>query len=777
MMETVWVLQAMKCQTSPDYPLLRYGDANKRLAINFGGDGGFLHQFSSALLFWQDDATSCAAMDMSLVNGDKLNVFGSWSIIWPFFLTLCFSQFMETLSCALQGRQLMPETGMTIFEHSLAFAECEAMMNQALGFGFFGSSKPDTPSAPSRGESSSSQTVLLTRSMILKRLNVPSEVLLIALISCLSHLSSSILAVTGHRNRFRLVNTGIWAMCYMAAFFWSFIRVISDPVESAANDLGILRFPTVCIIGFIPHLLILAGITVCAIIYGFALFFTALSLPPDAPRNPSLKERFTIAFNNLQANVQFSSASSIKLNWQEDFYTNLLRAGFNVLTAASEAVYLNEGSKIRISPMTWLEEKRTEELARMMPGRRKLPAELLGEQIAKGLEFEDRQTSNSQSGFANERKSKAATGIDGANARGAETGLGLNDRQGRWHLTVSFIKGIFTLFVKTIARVLIVLLEKLGIESIPLFLRLTAHQTGRGGLKIKKLPRKKELGFWVLSDEGNLKQATDRDAVDVELETRRRFQELGGVRSDDAVDEAVDANLYNWWKSGGWWGEQDASGEYQAREEEDDTTSMISMSTAASEGEWTDDEEAGRRTPTKNNPFPERESASPEPTFSMSDLARLLDPKTAQDREEAQMLSRHLQSERPMTRSQYRRRITYEKARVLPIARHGTGNGPPAGFVSEVEEEEALERYILERRDQERKKAAKSGSWDSGAAGMGSSGPQCVVCQSSPRVIIAWPCGCLSICDDCRVGVATRNFSNCLCCRTNVTAYSRLFVP
>lgn len=274
--QTFGVLQAMKCQTSPQYPLYRYGDPEKHLTINFGGDGGFLYRLSSKLLFWTDDAACCAALDMSLIDNDRLSVMGSYSILWPLFLTLCFSQFVETLICALQGRQPMAETGMTTFEHSLAFAECEAMISNALGLGFFSSSKSESASGSARADTSASSGPLLTKSMVLRRLNVPSEVLLIAFISCLSHLSSALLAVSGQRNHLRLINTGIWAFCYMGAFAWSLARVLSDPIDDD-DDLGILRFPTVCIIGFIPHILILVGISMCGIIYGTALFVTALS--------------------------------------------------------------------------------------------------------------------------------------------------------------------------------------------------------------------------------------------------------------------------------------------------------------------------------------------------------------------------------------------------------------------------------------------------------------------------------------------------------------------
>ena len=280
------ILQTLKCQTSPDYPLLRYGDPNKNLAINFGGDGGFVHHFSSSLLFWKSDAECCRAMNMSLQDDKFLDVMGSFSLLWPLFLTLCFSQFIETLNCALQGRQPLPETGMTTFEHSLAFAESEAMLTNALGLSIFGPADSTSRSNADVSDASDISSVLLTKSMVLQRLNVPSEVLLIALISCLSHISSAVLAITGRRHQLRLVNTAIWAMCYMTAFCWSLVNALSSPL--GPHDLGIIRFPTVCIIGFIPHMLIILGIMVCSLIYGVALLLNPMRRQILPSRSASL---------------------------------------------------------------------------------------------------------------------------------------------------------------------------------------------------------------------------------------------------------------------------------------------------------------------------------------------------------------------------------------------------------------------------------------------------------------------------------------------------------
>ncbi|KAK0845061.1 hypothetical protein LTR03_007743 [Friedmanniomyces endolithicus] len=744
------VLQALRCQTSPQFPQLRYGDPLKQLAIDFAAEGGFLYKLSSVLLFWQDDASCCAARSMSLtaLDGNKSALRGSMSLLFRFFLTLCSSQLFETLSCALQGKQPVPETGMTIFEHSLAFAECEAMISSALGFGLFGLPKLD-----STGQATGQ---LLSRTEILQRLNVPPEVLLVCLISCFSHISSATLAITGLRDKVRLVNTAIWACCYMSSFVWSFAKVITRPVESV-TDLGVLRFPTVCIIGFTPHLLILVGTLVCGTIYGLALLVTAMSVPEDVAQGMSIAQRFGWAYRNLQANVQFSASSSITIKMSEDFYTTLLKVGFNVLTAASEAVYLNEGSRIKIAQMTWLEQKRIDELGAGLEKRRTLavPSELLGDGIARGVDFVDSQNSAiGYSPYARERKSQSVKGRhpDAVRPGELDNGLGITQRRNRMQLTFDFIAGIFWLVTGVQAQIVLRMLGKLGIEQRPAWLLKAAGTT-----KVQRRPsvdaatvRETKRDFWMVGPTGNL-MLPDNDEIDVEAETRKRLQRAGNYAGEESLSEQV----YDWWRGGGWFGTADQSGEYEARDMDDDVTSMVSMSTNASTTS-DDGNESGRRTPTQHDPYGDREDTpAVDGSLDMTVLSRLLNPQSAAEREEARILSYSLTSSRPVTRSQYRRNQDRSRAKLLNGLR---GSTQPS---SENQDEEDLEQFILAQRSKTQSKAAKTGStWDTGAAGLGASGPKCVVCQSTPRV-----------------GLAARNYTKCICCRTDIAAYSRLYVP
>jgi hypothetical protein len=774
--QLIIVLEALRCQTSPDFALLRYGDPLKSISLDFGGDDDFLYKLSSTLLFWKDDAACCAARNMSIpaLDGDTTQLRGSMSLLFVFFLTLCASQLFETLACALQGRQPVPETGMTIFEHSLAFAECEAMISSALGFGFFGTPRSNDGPTPS---SSDTTGPLYTRAEILQRLNVPPEVLLVCLISCFSHLSSALLAVGGLREKVRLFNTGIWACCYMSAFVWSFARIFMSPIESV-NDLGVLRFPTVCVVGFIPHLVILVGILLCSAMYGIALVLTACNVPDEVASGMSFRQRFGWAYQNLQANVQFSQASAIRIKMSEDFYTTLLKVGFSVLTAASEAVYLNEGSRIHVAQMTWLERKRIDEFAVRSESRKRspVPPELLGEEIAKGVDFVDHENATfGKSPYARERKSRPkGSEVERANAAEIDSGLGIKQKRSRMHLTGDFMIGIFWLSISLQAHLVLDTLRRLGISSRPGWLLKAAGLTDDPGKMNPIRPDKaaENLQFWMLGPDGDLGLPRDRN-VDVEAEMRRKHQRTGTYSTEEALGE----NVYSWWRSGGWFGDVDDSGQYQPQltDDDDDTTSMISMSSNASVADdWSDvEEESGRRTPTQRDPYADRSRQATPSTDGGLDvnlLSMLLNPQSAAERDEARLLSYSLQADRPMTRAQFRRTTDRQQAQLLrsSAAVHGSSD----------DEERDLEQFILMQRSKGKAKASQAtGSWENGGEGMGEGGPQCVVCQTTPRTVLVWPCGCLSMCDDCRVGLAARNYTKCICCRTDVAAYSRLYVP
>ncbi|KAJ5097978.1 hypothetical protein N7532_004979 [Penicillium argentinense] len=774
------LLRGIRCQTAPSYSIMRYGHPGKPLAFDYAPGGGTLHWLSSSILSWESDEQACSAVQMGRAAGTSDIPFGTFSLLWPVFLRLCLSHFVETLSCALHGKPVMTETGMSIFEHSLAFAEAESMISKSIGLGIFGLPKQNPLHAGATEDAPVSPLRLLTRAQVLDRMNVTPELLLIALISCCNSLTSHALDVIGKQSRYRLFNTAFWGLCYMTVMLWG---LESGPPVSA--ETGVLKFPTVCTIGFIPHMLVFVGIIACFNIYALALTITAFSLPSEEAQPISIRERFALAHENMQGANQIRS---IRINRHEDFYTTLLRVGYVALTAASEAVFLNEGKVIIARSMTWLERDR---LAEIEASRQRNSSygdwsdqsqESLFDAVSySGFDLPE-QSSSWESGYNREKKIEKSKNGSRAMRPHAEVG-GVGVVQGSlrfWHV-ISFFRSIFWLVLRWMAYGANRALDRMGITARPQWLKRLL------GTRENKGPGRKSssnLDFWILTEEGELELPANHE-FDVELEMRKRERcnQSEWERNDE---RRLDDRLYGWWKFGGSWGDQDHTSDYNPSvADDDDTTSMVSMSTHTSEDDWQDEEEYGRRTPTQTDPYPSfsRESTPfQDPVLDMGQLARLLDPRDRESREEARILAAHLtpggDSARIMTRSQYRQQVERQRSHVLFSSRlqMASQSANDRHKPTAEEESEVLEKLILSCRS-ETISSPDPNTWKSGAMGLGENGPPCVVCQTNPRSIITWPCRCLCICEDCRVSLAMNNFGSCVTCRQEVSGFMRLWVP
>ncbi|KAI4143010.1 MAG: hypothetical protein LQ340_007133, partial [Diploschistes diacapsis] len=714
-------LRAMRCQTSPDFSFRRYGKHNQSIALDFAGEDGFFHRLSSLLLFWESEEASCLSIQMIPTKDNPTQAFGSLSLLWPAFLAFCFSHLIETLSCAVEGRAAATETGMTLFEHSLAFAEAEAMVGTQISLPLAKVSSQIGKLLESKREAGD-PILLPLKGIILSRFNTPPEVLLMALISCLDNLSSHILGVLGIQSKYRLLNTAIWGLCFMSSFMWGFFTMNLDS--------GLFRFPTVCVVGFIPHILILAGICFCGCVYSIALVLSVLSPPEGTPGSLTIRERFQLAHQNMQANAQLSG---LRLRWHEDFYTALLRIGFSALMAASEAVFLNEGKHINVGQWTWLEEDRMNDVLRSrhvgMEGKVAFEQSSSGDQDGNFL-----KQPRWRSGYSQERTTKTFKGKSIGSGPRNQEGIGAFQRSARYVLAFNFLTKIFWLTIGWTILTVDKLLSSFGLTWRPAWMRkmLPIPKGGIQSGRASETSTLKELEFWILSDDGELSLPHDGN-VDVEQETKKRLRAVNPSWGQEQ-EAQLDSRLYSWFTHGGWWGERDSSGDYRPSTPEDDTTSVVSASTATSDSEWESDL-PGRRTPTLADPYPSTAHANHDTTLDAARLAQLLNPCTLEERDEARMLAAHLANSKPLTRSQYSRLSNSESARLLTSTKYRPANfrpSDPSGKLTPVEEAEVLEYLIVRFRNNQSKSSASADaqSWHEGAEGLGPGGPMCVVLES-----------------------------------------------
>ncbi|KAI4603707.1 hypothetical protein KJ359_003524 [Pestalotiopsis sp. 9143b] len=779
------LLQSIQCQTSPDFSELRWGNASKTSDLMFTEPGGYLHTISSTLLLGASDMDSCLAVNM--VPDDEqvypAELQGSLSLLWPLFGTFCLSHFLETVSCAVQGRPVAVETGMTLFEHSLAFAEADAAVSNQLGWGLFSSG--GTANVTLTGSTGTS--IAISRSMIMKRVNTPPEVLLVAFLSAMSHVTSHLLGVFNLQARYRLLSTGFWALCFMSSIVYeAFNFSLDDPA-----NMGLFRFPTVCIIGFIPHVMVFVGIFICALIYCIALVLSALS-PPDGMENLrqlTFFQRLRVAHENMQANI---SLSDIRVSRDMDFYTALLRIGFGVITMASEAVYLNEDRRVNIKQLTWLEEERFKELEnfRMQWSGSSLGDSRYDPAGTVGLIPVKDDQATASNGFARER---AAQKIPKARAgdKRAKDGIGAIERSSRWILAMDFIININRLILRWSSLLILRALARVGIRSQPRFLLWLHRRPLRERKQESEAGNTEEASS---SRQGAQDMLFNDEDVDMESEMMMRLRHTPETANMTWAD--IDKRLYQSWKDGALWGSADTSGAWEPESDAGDwdTTSLLESNAGSDVGfntrdqfPWEDDEDYlddGQRTPTQQSRFT-REPTPSEASITMGDIARLLNPRTADERQEAQALAAHLTSDRIMTRSAYARQQAAQRTRLLTTATK-PGRDRNRRLTSE-EEAELLEQLIISRRTAPRQRPESrqiehgnqenTGSWAVRDENGGGNGPQCVVCYNEPRTIIVWPCRCLSLCDGCRVSLAMNNFDKCVCCRREVISFSRIYVP
>ncbi|POS85790.1 hypothetical protein EPUL_003391, partial [Erysiphe pulchra] len=721
------ILQSLHCQTSPEYTSLRWGNASMQPDVKFNQSGKFLYKMSSIFLLGANEKKSCQNMNMipseynpeitkldSEIETIPVDVKGSLSALWPLFKTFAFSQFVETVSCAVLGRQMVTEYGLSLFELSLAFTEAEAI---ALNKSNVGELKTSiTPVSLINANANASIKTIKNRYKITKYVNASPEVLLIGLISAMNHLTSHFLALLNQQANFRLLNTGIWGLAYTASILVSISSFFGDD----GSDQSIFQYPTVCVISFIPHVLIIFGIIGCSTIYIIALLLTAISLPPIMEQigqnEPGSKcpliHRIWLAHKNMQANVSFSR---IHVTLSMDFYTALLRTGISIMSMANEAVYLNESRGVSVKQRTWLEDERLQELETsrlnwLEPSNRIRNSDVNMTDDSYddiGLVTAENQKINklnqSSSGYMREMITHTSASGNHQRGRTSSNVAATAERSGRWYMAFELCLGFSRLLLGCYGALHLWLMARLGIRAQPKWLLWMVRPPN----SLSKAVKSDNIDFNSLDDldsfDGNpeLKKQID---MDVEAEFRRlAIKDRQGWT--DADEKELDAGLYRWWLDGGWWGEKDSSGNFAPtqNEDDDDATSVVSTKTADGDCWQSDDfSEGNHLTPTQRYPIFSREPTPHyDTTLTVSNLAQLLNPKTLEERAEAEALAVHLSNDQIVTRSRFQELRQRSRAKVLTSTRLRPANfkpSSPSGKLTPEEESQILEYLIISRR-------------------------------------------------------------------------------
>lgn len=779
------LLQSMQCQTSNDYKAIR------PLASNSTS----LNDLSKIFLFQPTDLESCYAVNM--INEDMHQAAGSLSVLWPMYKTFGLSTLVQSLSYAIEGRHFLPDTGLSMFEHSLAFSEAEVAVGTDLGRIFDGLRLMNLAGNFSDSSTTAEATKLaLNRSQIMHKVNTTPEMLLFVFLSACNHWMNHVLALFNLQNRYRLINTGVWGILYLAIIIGSILRFSLDDTP----DQSLLRFPTVYLVGLLPHVMVMCGIAVCTLVYTAAVLLVAVSSKDDSGRRLSFRETLEIANENMQIR---SSLAGIRIRLHQDFFTALLRTGFTLVSIGTEAMFLIEHKAISVQQRTWLENKRLENL----------PLDHVN------LLANKRDTSDAPRGQA--PPSNGYTNEITVSDVGKRNEMGsIGGNPSRLMMALQFIFKLNILMCRLLLASWTTMLSYLGLR-VP-----TWMSTFLGRQSNYKDPAE------LVTTDRLQRTLGHRDMIQQPSEARINFDQHSTkalkVRGQSAwEEEEVNDAIYNLWKSGGTVSGMDDSSDYHDSGDED-LTSMVSTSTFYNseddakapsslqgaqyethvswlkegfpqlshgairqllqqcEGDfekaytklernddWSDDDVP---TPTNRSPRGSRASTPTDTLLTTANLAQLLSPSTVEQRVEAETLAAHLSSDRILTRSAYRRYNALKQARVTLPPRLMTLSYKVR--LSAEEEEQMLEYLILAKRSHlGRTSVGGPTTWREGAEGMGEGGPQCVVCQSSPRSIIIWPCRCLCVCDACRVSLAMGNFEKCVCCRSSVEGFSRIFVP
>lgn len=289
------------------YNILIVLNLHYHLGLTQDSSLNWIYRYIADLLF-QYDAEFFNDTKYMKTPGAQVMVGPTSDMYWPIFLTFCLLSFIETFIASIEGKKPYTESGITIFEHSLAFQEFSS--NGAF---FFGSSK--------YYKRPTEQVLLTTLFLILNHLNI--------------HIGAII-----NDNKYRLIPLTVFGMTFLGYFISSF-----------TNGWGFLQFPLILVLTFTPQVLILF-----IILISLAIFLLAVVVNGFRLRGLNYASLFMRdSRNELDEEDTNLLIKNLNINLNDDFYTALLNVGILAITLAGRSSYITELSLVNLEDETWVD--------------------------------------------------------------------------------------------------------------------------------------------------------------------------------------------------------------------------------------------------------------------------------------------------------------------------------------------------------------------------------------------------------------------------------------
>lgn len=649
------------------------------------------------------------------------------AILWDLYWGICVAHFIETFSCVIQGQTPHSETGLTLFEYSLAFQEVQS-----------GS-----------------------------RLSV--EVLIVAITSAFSLLSLHIFGAFSMYS-YRLIPSTIIGSSFLTYFGWSVFNG------------RIFYFPTVCIIGYLPQLLVAVIILMCGAIYGLTSLLSG-------------------GVGNLNTTWKHAHISL-----EDDFYTCVFKFGVVALTTATTATFIDETALIKQPTFTWLESSDSEE-KEMEPS------------SGPSYSIPSLAPSLLHASQADVRAATHTSGLKNMSPYNNETVLPPDLGGPRKHKRRGGIgsPGLLTLFRVTAAL-------KMARAMAIVLLQVVLKVLWNGGLKYMWPRRKATLSeeAMMLSGHGhgeNMEQMSYEglekvknqiiySSIEEEEEEKNSagYQKLLWGQLIPDIDNSAD---YADETEDGFSSDEEGL-EYESDYEDGGSSSGRSVNYVT--------HVSNQRGSFSNAPSKtaaavggEKPKSTLDELYSLlmptpSDFLALLSPQNPQEIERKRMLISHLEEDQDNS-SGSGDRLNFSNASSYLFSSNSNSNSNSNTNTNNNNNEQ---------KQKQKQKQKQNSSTTTTAAAMVSTRKRpvtrsqfkqrnwndsksllhiiesrrrkyvvdneiretlCVVCQCAARQVILWPCRCLCVCEECRMALVAQNFKGCVCCRRDVKSFSRIYVP